>query len=119
MRWRASGVAAISRWHRTWRRSHERDHSIISLLIEESSMRISAQFGSAKCPPMVVAFVLVSCVGLINFQPTRGAEAATASPVATPEEPKAQDKPVVSPPEKKATPEPSPIPAGPTKETPG
>jgi protease-4 len=68
---------------------------------------------------MTALLVFATCVGLIGIRPARGAGAATAEAATATDEAKAQDKPVVAPPEKKATPEPSPVPAGPAKETPG
>lgn len=81
-------------------------------------MKFRVRFVSSRNCSLVAVLALATSVSFVSSQPSRGAEAATEAPPAA-EASKTQDKPAVSPPEKKATPEPSPIPAGPAKETPG
>jgi protease-4 len=67
---------------------------------------------------LVAVLALGTGVSLVSVLPSRGAGTATEAPPAAAAS-KTQGKPAVAPLEKKETPEPSPIPAGPAKETPG
>ncbi|HEX4412151.1 MAG TPA: signal peptide peptidase SppA [Lacipirellulaceae bacterium] len=81
-------------------------------------MKFRPLFVSSRNRSLVAVLALGTGVSLVSVLPSRGAGTATEAPPAAAAS-KTQGKPAVAPLEKKETPEPSPIPAGPAKETPG